>query len=83
MKIDTTHKFSEQSTRLCNDLCALYLHFLCDEMIQPAGVDVIVPEAFCLQQLNEVFNCGPEVASDGQLLHSHHHVPDAQRKHDT
>lgn len=26
-----------------------YLHFLCDEMIQPAGVDVVVPEAFCLQ----------------------------------
>lgn len=26
-----------------------YLHFLCDEMIQPASVDVVVPEAFCLQ----------------------------------
>ena len=59
-----------------------HLHFLCNEMIQPAGVDVVISEAFCLQQLNEVFNCCPEVTSDGQLLHSHHHVPEAQGKHD-
>lgn len=45
-------------------------------MIQPAGIDVVVPEAFCLQQLNEVLDCGPEVPSDGQFLHSHHHVPE-------
>lgn len=25
-----------------------YLHFLCNEMIQPAGVNVIVSKAFCL-----------------------------------
>lgn len=48
-------------------------------MVQPAGIDVIVPEALRLQQLNEVLNCGSEVSSDGQFLHSHHHVPDTQK----
>lgn len=54
-----------------------YLNFLSDEVIQPAGVDVIVSEAFRLQQLDEILNGGPEVASDGQLLHGHHHVPES------
>lgn len=57
-----------------------YLNFLGDEVIQPAGVDVIVSEAFRLQQLDEILNCGPEVASDGQLLHGHHHVSESRGK---
>lgn len=54
-----------------------YLNFLSDKVIQPARVDIIVSEAFRLQQLDEILNCGPEVASDGQLLHGHHHVPES------
>lgn len=57
----------------------LHLHFLCNEMVQPAGIDVIAPEAFRLQQLNEVLDRSPEVPSDGQFLHGHHHVPDTQK----
>lgn len=45
-------------------------------MVQPGGVDVIAPEALRLQQLDEVLDRGPEVSSDGQFLHRHHHVPD-------
>lgn len=56
----------------------MYLNFLGDEVIEPAGVYVIVPKAFCLQQLYEILNCGPEVTSDGQLLHGHHHVSVSQ-----
>lgn len=50
-------------------------------MIQPAGVDVIVSEAFRLQQLDEILDCGPEVAPDGKLLHGHHHVPESPSEH--
>lgn len=53
---------------------APHLHFLSDEVIQPPRVDVVVLEALRLQEVNEIFHGGPEVASDGQLLQSHHHV---------
>lgn len=43
-------------------------------MIQPASVDVIVSEALSLKKLDEVFHRSPKIPSDGQLLHSHHHV---------
>lgn len=54
---------------------APHLHFLGDEVVQPAGVDVVVLEALGLQEVDEVLHGGPEVAPDGQLLQGHHHVP--------
>lgn len=66
--------------RLSRAAAVSYLNFLGDEVIQPAGVDVIVSETFRLQQLDEILNCGPEVASDRQLLHGHHHVSESLKK---
>lgn len=65
------HKATIKHTALDEDSD---LHFLCNEVIQPASVDVIVSEAFSLQKLDEVFHCSPKVSSDGQLLHRYHHV---------
>lgn len=44
---------------------ALYLHFLCNEVIQPAGVNVVVLKVLSLQEVGEIFHGGPEVTPDG------------------
>lgn len=44
---------------------ALYLHFLGNEVIQPAGVNVVVLKVLSLQKVGEIFHGGPEVAPDG------------------
>lgn len=58
-----------------------YLHLLRDKPVQPACVNAVVLKALCLQQLDEVFHCGPEVSSDRQFFQSNHHV--AGKKNET
>ena len=67
---------SPEGSTMTEEASQLYLNLLCYELVQPAGVDVVVPEALRLQQLDEVLHGGPEVPPDGQLLEGHHHVPE-------
>ena len=52
-----------------------HAHLLRNELVQPAGVNVVTMETVSLQEGNEVLNGGSEVPSYGELLQSQYHVP--------
>lgn len=57
----------------------LYLHFLSDQVVQPASINLVVLKALGLQQLDQILDCCSEIPSDRQLFQCYNHVPSKER----